>query len=298
MRGLVPLLFLLLLIVWGYSWVLMKIGLMDAGAVTFAALRTFIGAVVLLAALPVLRRPFWPSRWRETLLLGVVQTTIFVTLSQLSLVDGSVGRSAVLVFTMPFWTLLFAAFALGERMVGVQWWAVLLAALGLIAILEPWQFGGSVQSKLIAMSAGAAWAASAVIAKKIQNRAPIDLVSLTAWQMMFGSLLLVVLAYFVNEPATVWTPRFTAVLIFTAVVPTGLGWLVWLFLLQRLTAGVASMGILAVPVIAIASSAYQLGERLTPNEYVGVCLIVMALIILSWATLRAKRELVGPMTQE
>lgn len=115
-----------LLLVWGYSWVLLKLALLDAGPVNFAAQRTFIGALALLAMLPLMRRPFWPTRVRETLLLGIVQTTIFVTLSQLSLVDGGAGRSAVLVFTMPFWTLLFAAIVLGERIATAQRWAVAL----------------------------------------------------------------------------------------------------------------------------------------------------------------------------
>jgi drug/metabolite transporter (DMT)-like permease len=289
-RGLVPLSFLILLVVWGYSWVLLKLALHDCGPITFAALRTFFAALVLLAMLPLLGRPFLPTRLAETLLLGVVQTTLFVTLSQLSLVEGGAGRSSVLVFTMPFWTLLFASIALGERLLGGQRWAIAAAALGLFAILEPWQSGGSLISKMIAVSAGATWAAATVIAKRIQTRAPIDLVSLTAWQMLFGSLILIVFAWVAGEPPTHWTPRFVAILVFTAVISTALCWFVWLSLLRRLSAGVASMGMLAIPVFATAASAYQLGERLNWNEYTGMGLIVLALLALSAAAMRQQRR--------
>jgi len=275
-----------LLLVWGYSWVLLKLALLDAGPINFAAQRTFIGAMALLVMLPLMRRPFWPTRVRETFLLGIVQTTIFVTLSQLSLVDGGAGRSAVLVFTMPFWTLLFAAFALDEQVGIAQRWAVALAAVGLVIMLEPWQLGGSVKSKMIAISAGATWAASAVMVKRIQQRESMDAISLTAWQMFFGSSILMLIALFVDEPATNWNPRFGAILLFTALIPTGLGWLVWVYLLQRLSAGVASMSMLAIPVLATASSAIQLGERLKPNEYAGMALIVGALVVLSRAAMR------------
>lgn len=278
-----------LLLVWGYSWVLLKLAMLDAGPVNFAAQRTFIGALALLAMLPLMRRPFWPTRVRETLLLGIVQTTIFVTLSQLSLVEGGAGRSAVLVFTMPFWTLLFAAIVLGERVGLAQRWAVALAAAGLVVMLEPWQLGGSVRSKTIAIAAGAAWAASAVIAKRIQHRGPVDVISLTAWQMFFGSTILVLLALIVDEPATNWNARYNVILLFTALIPTGLGWLVWLYLLQRLSAGVASMSMLAIPVLATASSAYQLGERLQINEYAGIALIVGALVVLSRAAMQSQQ---------
>ena len=288
-RGLVPTLFVLLLLIWGYSWVLLKLALENAAPITFAAQRTFFGALVLLAVLPITGRPFWPSRLKETLILGLVQTTIFVTLSQLSLVDGGVGRAAILIFAMPFWTVLFASWFLGERLIGVQRVAVVLAAIGVVAILEPWQLAGTLKSKLIAISAGATWAASTVIAKRIQNRAAIDLVSLTAWQMFFGSLLIALIATAAAEPATNYSSRFIAILAFTAVVPTGLGWLVWLYLLRHLSAGVTSMGTLAIPVLATASSAIQFGERMRANEYLGMALVVSALMILSSAAFRAKK---------
>ena len=275
-----------LLFVWGYSWVLLKLAMRDAGPFQFAGLRTFIGALALLAALPILKRPLWPARWRETIALGVVQTGLFVGLSQWSLVQGGAGQSAVLVFTMPFWTLIFAAAILGERIVGVQRWAVALAAVGLTMILQPWALGGTVMSKVIAVAAGATWAASAVMAKQIQNRGPIDLVALTAWQMLVGSILLMMVAAVVGEPAVQWNLRFTSILLFTALVPTGLGWLVWLYLLRRLSAGVAGMSMLAIPVLATVSSAVQLHERLAPHEYVGIAAIVVALVTLSSSALR------------
>jgi len=290
--------FAVLVIIWGYSWIILKLGLEYAGPVTFAAQRTFFGAIVLLAMLALTGRRFLPTRLAETLLLGVIQTTVFVALAQWSLVEGGVGRSAVLVFTMPFWTVLFASFVLGERVFALQRWAIVVAACGLIAIVEPWQLGSSIKSKSIAVAAGAAWAAGTVLVKRIQSRAPIDPVALTAWQMLFGSLILVAMAIMVDEPATDWDPRFIAILSFTAVISTGLAWVVWLTLLQRLSAGIASMGMLAVPVFAIAASAYHLGERLSANETLGMGLIVIALIILSSAALRQRRAAERATTRE
>lgn len=278
-----------LLLVWGYNWIPLKLAMAYSGPFNFAATRALIGALTLLAVLPLTGRSIRPVRLRETLLLGFVQTTIFVTLSQLSLVEGGAGRSAVLVFTMPFWTLLFAAVVLGERIRGAQRWAVGLAAVGLVILLEPWALGGSLKSKIIAVAAGASWAASAVIAKRIQNRAPVDLVSLTAWQMLFGAVILLAFSSVAGEPETNWSLAYVAILVFTGAVSTGFGWLVWLYVLQRVSAGVAGMSMLAIPVIATASSAVQLGERLNVNEYAGIALIVTALVILSKPALRAHR---------
>ena len=188
-----------LLSCWGYSWIFLKLGLMDSDPFTFAALRTFVAGVFLIALLPILKRPLLPDRIAETLSLALTQTAIFVGLSQWALVTGGVAKTTILIFTMPFWVLLFAWLILRERIVNWQWFAVVLAGCGLLCILTPWQFTGSLQGPYIAIVAGASWALSAVLAKRIQYRKPMDLLNLTAWQMFFGSLILAVAAYARNE---------------------------------------------------------------------------------------------------
>lgn len=288
-----------LLLCWGYSWVFLKLALLDSGPFTFAALRTFVAAVFLLLMLRIMGRSLRPTRIREVLTLGIVQTAIFVGATQFALVHGGVGPTSVLVFTMPFWTLIFARFWLGERINGKQWLAVAFAAIGLLAIIQPWALTGSTISKLLAMFAGMTWAVSTIIAKRIQLRAPIDLVSLTAWQMVFGSLILSTFSYFfVNEGAVDWNPRFLGILGFTAIVSTALGWVIWLYLLKHLSAGVAGMSMLAVPIIAISSAAWHLGEQPAANELVGIGAIVLALLVLSVNALQQRREFASEMTQE
>jgi hypothetical protein len=69
----VPALFVLALI-WGYNWVVMKVGLAYSQPFTFATLRTFLGAVVLFLLLVVLRRPLRPRALGLTAALGLLQT--------------------------------------------------------------------------------------------------------------------------------------------------------------------------------------------------------------------------------
>ena len=71
--------------------------------------------------LRVARRPFWPSSWKAIAITGLVQTTINFGSTTMALAEGGAGRTSVLVFTMPFWTLLIAWPVLGERVRGLQW---------------------------------------------------------------------------------------------------------------------------------------------------------------------------------
>jgi EamA-like transporter family protein len=73
---------------------------------------------------------------------------------------------------------------------------------------------------------------------------------------------------------------------------------VWLYVLHRLPAGTTSMSSLGVPVVALVSSAIQLGERPRAAELVGMGLIATALAIVSWDTVRQHREVDPQMGQE
>lgn len=297
--GRLPLFTLLALwLIWGYSWIVLKIALRYSPPFDFAALRTLLGALCLLAVLPFTRHPLRPRRLRGLFLLGLVQTSAYVGLSMWALVEGGAGRTAVLVFTMPFWTVLLAWAVLDERLRAMQWPAVVLAAAGLLLVLQPWSLGGSALSKSLALASGAVWAASAIMVKRFQATDPMDLLSLTAWQMLLGSVPLALFAWGIPSPPIDWSVTFILALAFNAVATTAIGWLLWLYVLHHLPAGAAGMSMLAIPVIALLASWLQLGERPAPVEWAGMLLIGVALLLLSLHALRQHRELTPPVAPE
>lgn len=269
-------------LLWGYSWIIAKIALDYSGPFAFAGLRTALAALCLFVLLAATGRPLRPTPLGSTLALGLTQTTAFLTLSTWALVEAGAGKVAVLVFTMPFWTLLFAWPALREHIAGAQWLAVGLALAGLVLILEPWGLRATLFSKMLALLAGMVWAVSTVYVKRIQARGPIDVLELTAWQMLLGGAPLLALAWAVPERSIEWAPPFIGALLFHSVLTTALGWLMWLYVLRTFPAGTASMNSLAIPVIAILAGWLQLGERPTPVELSGMLLIAAALVLLSW----------------
>ncbi|MEW5710422.1 MAG: DMT family transporter [Pseudomonadota bacterium] len=286
----------LLILVWGYNWIIMKTATGYAGPFDFAALRSVLGTVFLFAALLALGRRLKPPPLAPTVLLGLAQTAGFTGLSQWALVAGGAGKTAVLAYTMPFWTLLLAAWLLDERIRGMQWLAVVLALAGLILVLEPWRLQGTLESGLLAVGSGLAWAAGAIVVKRLQARQRTDSLVLTAWQMLFGSLLLVVLALAVPQPPVRWTGAFVALLLYISLVGTAAAWFAWIFVLKRLPAGTASLGILAVPVIGVLASALQLGERPSGPELWGMVSIMgaLALLTLHGLSLSARQAGRGP----
>lgn len=271
--------------IWGYNWVVMKVGLHYAQPFTFSALRTLLGAAGLFAVLAVLRRPLRPRAPALTALLGLLQTTGFVGLTMWALESGGAGKTSVLTYTMPFWLVLLAWLVLGERLGRAQWVAVALACAGLLLVLSPWRLNGAF-SALLAVGGAVSWAASAVVAKILRRRHRVDLLSLTAWQMLFGAVPLVVVALRAWSGTPVWSAAFVGALAYNVILANALAWLLWLFALHALPAGIAGLTTLAVPVIGVASAWLQLGERPGAGEAVGMAAIVWALALLTWLEVR------------
>src|SRR3546814_1564027 len=125
-RGALSALFVTILI-WAYSWVVMKQVLAYAGPFHFAALRYLLGAAVLFAALLLTRQSLQPPPLLPTLLIGLCQTTAFQGLEQWALLDGGAGHVALLAYTMPFWAVLLAWWLLGDRPTPRHWLGLALA---------------------------------------------------------------------------------------------------------------------------------------------------------------------------
>jgi drug/metabolite transporter (DMT)-like permease len=290
-RYLLPVAALLLLaLIWGYSWVVMKVALRYVQPFTFAALRASLGSVSLFLVMIVLRRPLRPRALGPTVLLGLLQTTGFMGLLTWALQDGGAGKTSVLTYTMPFWLLFMAWMALGEKLKGLQWVAAGIALGGLMLVLTPWHMRGAL-SEFLAIGGGIFWAAGSVYAKLLRRDHEVDLLSLTTWQMLFGSVPLLAIAAATWTGPPVWSGTFIAALVFTVVLGNAVAWVLWLYILHSFRAGTAGLAMLLTPVIGLSSAWIQLGERPGLVEGVGMLAIVVALLLTgAWEFVRGRRR--------
>ncbi|MCC7547724.1 MAG: EamA family transporter [Burkholderiales bacterium] len=287
-----------LVLVWGYAWVLAKLALAYCGPLQLATLRTAVGTACLLPTLLFTSRRVLPEHPWEALGVGVIQTALFLLLNNWALAQGEAGKTSILVFTMPFWVLLFAWPALGERIRGIGWGAMAIAAAGLVLILEPWAMRSGLHAKVAAVLAGVCWALGVVISKRLHDRHPVDMYNFTFWQMALGLVPMVVIVLSAPSQPIRWSSGFVAILLALGLVGTALGWMAWFYVLKRLPAGTASMSSLGIPVVALLGSALQLGERPTVAEWGGMGLVVLALALVSWDTIRRHRPSEPLMGQE
>ncbi len=287
---------MLLCLIWGYNWVVMKNALHFSGPYDFAALRTILGALCLFIVMLVLKKPFKIQEIPSLIVLGLLQTAGFTGLLVWALVEGGAGKTAVLTYTMPFWTMLLAWPLLGEKLSGWQWPAALFSLMGILFILDPLHLGTDVFSMVLAIVSGISWALAVILAKKLQVRSPnLDLISLTAWQMLFGSIPIVLLALMTHNTSIEWNGYFIGALIYNSVCGNAIAWLLWLYALRHLSAGIATMTTTVCPVIAVIASSIELHETIKPFEFLGMAFIGISLLMISYNRIkRHEEELVQP----
>jgi drug/metabolite transporter (DMT)-like permease len=258
----------------------MKQALLYSEPFAFSALRCLLGSLSLFAVLFILRRPMSPGSLSGVIILGLLQIVGSSGLSVWALVSGNVGRTVVLCYTMPFWLLALAWPVLGERPHGPEWLAAMIAFVGLFLILQPWRFHQQLFSALLATTSGVSWALAAIWVRRWRKKEKLDLLPLTAWQLLLGGILLLLVALWKEDMATKWTPYLISALAYNAILVMAVAWLLWLYALQELPLGMSAMGTLLVPLIGVLTAWAHLGELPNAFEGVGMALILTGLGIL------------------
>ncbi|MGN6313529.1 MAG: DMT family transporter [Rhodanobacteraceae bacterium] len=271
-----------LTVIWSLNWTVMKWALDYSGPFTFSALRYVAATVVLFVLMALRRESFAVPPLLPTILIGATQTTGFQAFAQWALVGGGAGKTALLAYTMPFWMVPLAWLLLHEKPRAAQWTSIGLAAVGLVFVIEPWHTLGSVRSVVFALLGGLSWAIGTVLSKRVFQRTTVGPLQLTAWQMLFGTVVLVVIALIVPERAVTWAPGLIAALTYNALLSSGLAWALWLLIVQRLPTQVAGLTSLLVPIAGVLFAWGLLNERPDVAEWIGIGLIGIALVSLNF----------------
>src|SRR5262245_61714680 len=123
-----------LVLIWGTSWPVIKIGVTEVPPIWFACLRYVVGTACLVVIV-ALRRELTlpsPSDWKLIAVSGVLQMAMYSALTALALTRLPPGRSSVLAFSTPLWVVPLSMWWLREQ---VAWWGRGGVGTGLMGVL-------------------------------------------------------------------------------------------------------------------------------------------------------------------
>ena len=184
-----------------------------------------------------------------------------------------ISEAALLAYTMPIWTMLFAWPVLGERPTLRSVVALVLAFSGLAVLFSGQGFSFD-QSKLmgVAMALGAAvlFAFGSVTAR---TPIPLKPIALVAWQVGLGCLPMIVLGLMIEHPDLgALSPRGWALMAYMTLGPMAIAYLTWFAALSRLRPAAATTGSLGVPIVGVCAGALFLGDPFGLREIAALVL--------------------------
>ena len=266
-----------LYVVWGSTYLAMRVAMESFGPFTMAALRFLVAGTVMLIiarargeALPTLRQ------WRNALLIGTLLLACGnggVAIAEQSV---SSGLAALMVAAVPLWMALFAGFW-GRWPVAKDWVALVLGFGGILLLNLGSELRGSLGGVAVLMFATAAWAFGSLWSRRLDL--PKGMMAAGA-EMATAGLVLVLLSFVHGErlPAVV-SGRSIAALAYLIVFGSLVAYTAYLYLLAKVPVPVASSYAYVNPLVALALGAAFYGERLPAALIVSVPLILTAVAL-------------------
>jgi drug/metabolite transporter (DMT)-like permease len=272
--------FVALTLIWGASFLFIKIGVEALAPLQVAFGRMFFGALVLVAVALARRErlPREPRMWLHLMVAAALANSIPFTLfavaeRQVSSALASIGNA-----TVPLFTLTFALFFLPDE------WPTWRRSLGLgigfagvLVVLGAWRglaAGPDLMGMLLILIAAACYGLSAVYMRRYLSSTGYSSLALSVGQLGAGTLqLLVVLPFATHLPQHLPLRVFTAIFAL-GTFGTGIAYVLSYGLIRLAGATVASTVTYFIPIVSIAIGVLGLGEQLAWNAPVGALIIV------------------------
>jgi len=276
-------------ILFGASVVAVRVAVQDIPPLTLAILRFGQGGFLLLLLLLIWARDLLRVDRRDVpylILLGAIFFTIFPVTFNTSLRLTEASRGAMMLATMPLWSVLLARVATGEHLNIRQTCGVLLtfAGVGVVLAERGLTFVGtnlSLAGDALMLVTALCGAVYGVLAKRMLTR--YKALTVTAYAMVLGTLLLVPAA-FVEDPFSALERMRTEtvmLVLFLGIFGGAIGYFLWTFALTRLSPTQVAVYVNLNPMIATLLGVTLLAEKLTGIFVVGFAAVLAGVLLVN-----------------
>jgi drug/metabolite transporter (DMT)-like permease len=273
-------LLIILTIVWGLNWPVMKLGVNGMPPLLFRTLSMWLGLPVLALALLWLKVPFAIPRkhWPELLLLAATNMFVWHVCIILAIQSLSSGRAAILGYTMPIFSAVLGALFFASVLTIRNWLGVAAAALGVALLLwhEMMGLSGKPLGVALALTAAATWA----LGTQLLRRTKIDTPTLTIsfWMTVLACVVMTALTVTFERNAWVMPSRSSwFAIVYNAVLVFGFAHAAWFYLARTLPPVASTLSVMFIPILGVFVGAYWLSEVLHWQDWAAVALMVVAI---------------------
>ena len=271
--------------IWGGMYVVSKVVLEVIPPFTLLVLRLVLGFLALALAIQlrggfsIRPRQFWSFFGVGAVGYGFSLALQFIGTKLSTAANGSLVTSATPALVLPF-----AFFLLNEPVTRRRLVAILLASLGVLAVIDPRsaQLSSSLFiGNLSLLGAAVTWALYSVLVRKVSSNT--DLLQASAIMFLGGLPLTVPMSIWelATQGVGVITPGIIAGVLFLGIISTAIAMFLWNYAFAELPAAVASLTFFAQPLVGSLLGWFFLGEKITALFILGGVLIGLGILISS-----------------
>ena len=280
--------FILLSIVWGSSFLFIKVSLGGLSPVQLVAGRVILGALALTLIMVFSRRKWiteirlWAHLTVVALLLCVFPFLLYAWAEQYM----ASGLASIYNAVTPIMTLLVGALALpGERLNRWQTLGVLISALGVVCLSAPWRYLAdpaaplSFPAQLACLAAAACYGVAFVYLRRFVSNSGYDSITLAAGQLCAAAAIMVLVLAIAGGPQVQISPAVGGCMLVLGTIGTGLAYIWNTNVLAGWGAQIASMVTYVSPVVGVLLGLLILAEPLHWNEPIGGLVVIIGIVI-------------------
>jgi drug/metabolite transporter (DMT)-like permease len=274
-----------LTLVWGCNWPVLKLGVAELAPLTFRAVTLPFAALGMLAVSKLSGGSIRIPRhlWGRLLVLALFNITGWNGLVLFGLQQLPAGRSAILAYTMPIWSVLFALALLHEPLSlrKIAGMAFGMAGMALLLGDDIRNIQRTPAAAMLIVAAAMSWAFGTVLLRKFKPPVPQN--TLTGWMMLLGWMPLAATApFFATGPLALPSGGALFAIGYNIFLAGTLAHWAWFTLVRTLPVAVSSMSSLPVPVVGVFAGMLVLGEHPGVTEWSALALVVAAMLLVLW----------------
>lgn len=272
-------------LIWGGSFLFIKLLLEEYGPWSIAFFRSAFGLILIIIVMKAIRQPFGFRKipWVPMTIMALVNTAIPWALIGLSETRITSGMASVMNATTPLWTVIVGVLFFKTVTSKLQWLGLVISLIGMVILL-----GINPVSFISVDPVGAICMISATLCYAIGSQLSKRFSDLTMYQVTFGTLLCAMIgsgiAGLIFEPkAMLHVPSLTSVgaLAGLGLLGSGIAYILFYFMIQKGSPEFATMVTYLVPVSAIIWGYVLLNEPLEWSLVIGLLLILAGVFIAS-----------------
>jgi drug/metabolite transporter (DMT)-like permease len=263
---------------WGSAFMFIKVATPEFGPIALVNTRLLIASLIFL---PILLQKKYihllKPIWKQVLVLSIMNNAIPFTLFSYASFGADSNILAILNATTAFNTMIIAYLWIGESVSLKQLFGLILGFIGIFILVNPQNSDTTLIASLSALLAAFFYSYSTVYIQRQSVNA--NKMVLIGWSIVFSAVLMIPVSIF-NLPETLPSASAIGSAFWLGAVSTGLGFLGYVRLIDKIGAVKTSTVAYFLPVFGIIWGSIFLDEKITSTIFLG-CLIVLIGIYLS-----------------